>query len=452
MEKTLDFETKHHTTYAIPMWLRDEQIRSAISRVKGRIQGPLPKRDDPIAIVCYGPSLADTWEKVKDFKYIFTGSGSHKFLLEHGLVPQPGCWFHAEVDPRPHKVELMGPPHKDIEYLIASTCHPKLFEHLQGFNLKLWHIFDSAEDGLRVLPRGEWALTGGQNVGLRQMTIASFFGFRDLHVFGMDGCQGKTGKHAAAHPMQAKKASTTEYKGVTYETTPAFLECAKRTFYELDNMPGVNATFYGEGLVQHMARDYVRKAVPPEAAIIAFNKPEVISSEYASLNAQLHRENLTYGVGGAKHAERVLKMAEAMKTHSILDYGCGKGHLAKAIPFPIWEYDPAIPGKQDPPRPADFCICTDVLEHVEPEHLEIVLDDLRRCTKLVGFFVIHTGPASKTLPDGRNTHLIQQDKDWWSKKLGRYFNITKIILAGPEVQFVVYPKDGKVTANVARLD
>jgi 2-polyprenyl-3-methyl-5-hydroxy-6-metoxy-1,4-benzoquinol methylase len=437
--KRLDATAKQAVSYCIPTFLRDEQIKLAIERVKGRISPVHELRSEPCALVCYGPSLNDTWEQIKEFKYVFTCSGAHKFLVERGIVPT----WHVEVDPRQHKVDLIGPPHHDVEYIIASTCHPKVFDHLDGFNVKLWHVYDPQEEGMLRLPHGEWALTGGCSVGLRLMTLARFFGFTEHHIFGMDGNQGKSGKHAAAHPSQAKDYAIVEYppgSGTEWQTTSSFLEAARGTFHELNQMPDVKATFYGDGLVQAMAKDYVPKYVGQGKAMIGFVKPELISTEYRSLNSQLHRENLAYGVGGGKHAERVLKLAESIKTTSILDYGCGKGYLAKAIPFPIWEYDPAVQGKQDSPRPADLVVCTDVLEHIEPEKLAYVLHDLARCVKQVGYFTIHTQAAKKTLPDGRNTHLIQHGEDWWRKRLDRYFTIGKILKSGPELIVVVGPR------------
>lgn len=433
--KRLDANEKQEVKYCIPLWLRNEQIKQSIARIKARIE-PQDLRPDPIAVVCFGPSLNDTWEKIKDFRYIVSCSGAHKFLIDRGIVPN----WHVEVDPRPHKVQLIGPPHKDVEYLISSTCHAAVFDHLEGYNVKLWHVFDNMEDGLRTLPAGEWALTGGCSVGLRAMLIARFFGFRDLHIFGMDGCEGPTGKHAAAHPNQPKGACITEYEGVTYRTTPAFLEAARQTWHELDEMKDVTATFYGEGLVQAMAKNYQRKPSPAGTeVVIGLNKPALISAEYADLNAKLHRENLSYGVGGGRHAPLVLSIASKLGTTSVLDYGCGKGYLAKELPFPIWEYDPAIPEKSEAPRPADLVICTDVLEHVEPERLLFVLNDLKRCIKRIGYFVIHTGPAKKKYSDGRNTHLIQKDRGWWKNKLRKFFLVAKIIEKGPELHFVVAP-------------
>jgi uncharacterized Rossmann fold enzyme len=437
----LDASVAQPVRYCVDLWLRDEQIKVNTARVKGRIEGwegDAP-RPGPVAIACFGPSLNDTWEQLKGFETIISCSGAHKFLIERGVIPA----YHVEVDPRAHKVKLIGQPHQDVEYLIASTCHPDVLDHLAGYNVKLWHVFDNQEDAKRTLPHGEWALTGGSSVGLRSMTIARFLGFTDLHVFGMDGNQGTSGKHAAEHPSQPKGHAITVYDGVTYKTTASMLECARQTWHELDQMPGVTAKFYGEGLVQHMAKHYVPKPIPVETAAIGSLKPRLISAEYVALNAQLHKDNLAYGVGGGKHADTVLKLADSLQTRSILDYGAGKGYLAKAIPFPIWEYDPAIPGKQESPRPADLVVCTDVLEHVEPSLLPFVLDDLRRCVKQIGYFTISTRAAVKVLSDGRNAHLIQEGKQWWRTTLQQFFLVGKIIDKGSELHVIVAPKAGR---------
>lgn len=438
MTVALDASQKQTVSYCIPEWLRDLQIQQSIKRVTGRIQPAYEPRTESVAIVGFGPSLQDTWEQVRNYPVIVSCSGSHKFLLERGIVPT----YHVEVDPRPHKVQLIGPPHQDVTYLIASACHKAVFDHLEGFNVLLWHVFDGNPEAVRALPYGEWSITGGCDVGLRAMTLAAFLGFRDLHVFGMDGC-GRESSHAGEHPNAVKKYAPCEYEGKTYQTTPALLEAARGVLHELKQMPGVRATFYGEGLIQAMTRGYqpTKEAPAKFANVVGFVKPQVISAPYRELNRTLHETNLAYGVGGGKHAKPVLSLATALKTTSILDYGCGKGYLAKEIPFPIWEYDPAIPGKDSSPRPADLVVCTDVLEHIEPDHLDAVLHDLKRVVKRLGYFVINTGPASKTLPDGRNTHLIQQDREWWRNTLGRFFHVKLVPnTPGNYVHAVVEPK------------
>lgn len=440
--KKLTLEEKLNVNYCIPTWLRDEQIKVNCKTIKGRIEAQYELRDDPIAVVNFGPSLNDTWEEIKKFKYIITCSGAHKFLLERGVVPT----YHIDVDPRAHKVKLLGQPHKDVEYLIASTCHPEMFEQLKGFNVKLWHIFDASEDGSRLLPPGEWAITGGCSAGLRCMSIARFLGFTNLHIFGMDGCESdKFGKHAAEHPNQPKGFQELEYDGVKYKTTPAMLEAAKQTLHELTVLKDVQYTFYGEGLVQHMVRNFKRPEIKKEVTL-GVHKQELISKEYRELNEKLHESRLDFGVGGGKHAEGVIKLVKVLQKSTefvrVLDYGCGKGYLAKNLPFPIDEYDPAIPGKTDTPRAADLVCCFDVLEHVEPDKLNFVLTDLRRCVRQMGYFTIALVTSGKTLADGRNAHLIVQPREWWEAQLSLFFTIAKVINKGAIMSVLVGPKVG----------
>jgi len=437
VNKALDITKPQKVSYCIPEWLKIEQIKVAIASVKGRIEPCHDLRQEPIAVVGFGPSLADTWEKVRDFKRVITCSGAHRFLIERGIVPT----WHIDVDPRAYKADLIGPPHPSVEYLMASTCSPRMWEHLAGFNVKLWHIFDSSDDAIRILPRGEWHVTGGCDVGLRAITIARFLGFTDLHIFGIDGSSPTQDKrHAADHPNKVKPTFTVDYEGRTFNTTPPMLECARGLWHELDQLKDVRPTFYGDGLIQHMSKFYKRHD-DGKPCSIAFVAGPLISDEYRELNRRLHRDNLGYGVGGGAHAKVVQKLVAANKLTSVLDYGAGKQYLAKALPFPIWSYDPAIPEISELPRAADLVVCTDVLEHIEPERLNAVLTDLRRCVLKLGYFVIHTGPAAKHLADGRNTHLIQRGEEWWRKELGKHFLLTAdaIVRKPPLIHVIVAP-------------
>jgi len=436
--KKLNIDDDLKTHYAIPIWLRNEQIKVAIQKVKGCIE-PYPEgqtRTDPVAIAGFGPSLQDTWEAIRGFKYIISCSGSHPFLIERGIVPT----WHTAVDPLPgNTVKLIGQPHKDVQYVISSTCNPDVWDHLEGYQVKRWNVFDGEPESIRaLLPPGEWAITGGCDVGLRSLTIARFFGFTDLHVFGIDGSSPTQtgGRHAGAHPNPLKSKQELDYEGRTFYTTSGMLAAAKGIWHELDQMPDVKIKFYGEGLVQYMAKFYKPKPLKG-SALIGFNKPETISAAYIEQNRQLHATNLAYGVGGGRHAETIKKIMATLTNPSVLDYGCGKGLLAKELSVPIWEYDPAIEGKEESPRPADVVVCTDVLEHIEPDKLLDVLHDLKRCVKNVGFFTIHTKAAIKKLPDGRNTHLIQKHKQWWKNRLAAYFDIGSLQEVGPELWVVV---------------
>jgi FkbM family methyltransferase len=433
--KKLEALEKQNVSYCIPLSLRDEQIRINLDKVKGRLE-PYPDLiNEPIALVCFAPSLKQTWEELKNFKYILTCSGAHKFLVERGIIPT----HHIDLDPRIHKLKLLGQPQKETQYLIASTIHPKYLDQLEGYNVKLWHIFANEDDGARVLPREEWMITGGSSVGLRCFNIARFLGFTNMHVFGMDGSFTSEGTHTAEHPNAPKESYETEYNGRTFLTTPSMLHVAQETFYEMDQMPDCTFKFYGDGLVQEMAKLY-KPAHAKGKSMIAIHKPALISKEYVVLNSKLHKDIPEYGMGGSKHKDVVIKLSESLKTTSILDYGAGKQMLAKSLPFPIWSYDPAIPEIAAPPKPADIVICTDVLEHIEPDKLQFVLDDLRFCTKKIGYFVISTRPAVKKYSNGENAHLIIKGKAWWENMLKKYFDIGRIIEKENELHIVVAPK------------
>jgi len=113
-----------------------------------------------------------------------------------------------------------------------------------------------------------------------------------------------------------------------------------------------------------------------------------------------------------------------MDAKSILDYGCGECTLRPAIKklgfkgF-IGEYDPARFGKEAPPKPADLVVCTDVMEHVEPELIDNVLRHVRGLTGKGCFMVVATRPANKILPNGENAHLSIQPADWWLARIAQ---------------------------------
>lgn len=145
----------------------------------------------------------------------------------------------------------------------------------------------------------------------------------------------------------------------------------------------------------------------------------MISSEYREMNRALHKLHRGFGNRG----DRWSKFVKEYEGRSVLDYGCGKGTLAKSLTFPISEYDPAISGKDTEPVPHDVVVCTDVLEHIEPEHLDATLRHIRSLMAMNGFFVIATRPAKKILPDGRNAHLIVKAWPWWEERLREHFKI-----------------------------
>lgn len=144
----------------------------------------------------------------------------------------------------------------------------------------------------------------------------------------------------------------------------------------------------------------------------------LISNEYRAQLAQLHREKEDFGTSAVMYAPIVRDLIAKHQPKSFVDYGAGKQALRPYVQGSFGScayipYDPAIPEIAEPPGPADMVMTADVLEHLEPECLDAVMDDLKRLTKKIGFHVVHTGPALNVLPDGRNAHIIQEPPEWW---------------------------------------
>jgi hypothetical protein len=165
-----------------------------------------------------------------------------------------------------------------------------------------------------------------------------------------------------------------------------------------------------------------------------------ISEPYRKLNEQLHVTASTYGANGSSRAVAVNDLWKRIGGGTALDYGSGKGGLKRALGFPIAEYDPAVPEHAAEPSAADLVVCSDVLEHVEPDCLDDVLDHLQQLTRKAGYFVVSTRKARKSLPDGRNAHLIVRPGKWWLDKLEQRWTVQKMSDDGQELIVEVAPR------------
>ena len=161
----------------------------------------------------------------------------------------------------------------------------------------------------------------------------------------------------------------------------------------------------------------------------------LISEEYRSLNAELHESSEEFG-NKNNFLARELPVSIAILNKlfnykSVLDYGCGKGLILDALhekllplKMNVQGYDPCVKKFAEPPRPADILLCTDVLEHVEPEKTECVLNHINTLTTGVCYLIIDLLPAAKTLADGRNAHINLQTTGWWLSTLSSKFTFS----------------------------
>jgi len=151
----------------------------------------------------------------------------------------------------------------------------------------------------------------------------------------------------------------------------------------------------------------------------------LISPEYRALLRSCHVADARWGSTAGRWAGMVRNaLSNLPHGATVLDYGCGKGELARALDdVEVREYDPAIPGKDDLPEPADLVVCVDVLEHVEPDRLYEVLAHIASLARRRALLAVATRAAVKELSDGRNAHLIVHPHTWWEDQLLEHFRL-----------------------------
>lgn len=168
----------------------------------------------------------------------------------------------------------------------------------------------------------------------------------------------------------------------------------------------------------------------------------MISDSYKAQLSQLHREKEDFGTSAGMYVPIIRGIIKRYKPESLLDYGCGKAVLKDELGIlgGYVGYDPSIEEYSAIPEPADLVCNLDVLEHVESEYVIPVLDDLKRVTKKVGFFAIHTGPALNHLPDGRNCHITQKPCECWLSLIIERFDIRALEKGQHGFWIIVEPK------------
>lgn len=400
-----------------------------------------------MVMVCGGPTAAQHLEEIRakalDPEYdVFCSNKTGEWLLQNGIIPQ----YHFIIDSRKSKVKDVAFTHPDITYLLSLNCDPGVFEALK--DRKVLKFFCPSNIGGEELDRKEvdkyitepmLMVCGGTMAGVRAITLAEGLGYRALEFYGFDACIESKTKHYAYEKQHNEAILTVQAEdGREFLSTHIFADQVNQVIYWQRELPWVKITVHGDSFMSHMLALNEKKHRNT-------NKLRV-TPEYLGLQRQMHAK-ANYGISGHKHAKTVHSLAQQMAKKygsvSVLDYGCGQSTLKSALDsFPPiknleWrEYDPAIPGKDSEPEPADIVVCSDVLEHIEPACLANVLDHLEALTKKLIFVWIDTAEAVKVLPDGRNAHISLHPPDWWYRKIKARFIVAESSVYQRAVAFV----------------
>lgn len=404
-----------------------------------------PYDDRIFVMICGGPSLADHLDEIRakaldrDHYMVVCSNMTGGYLLEHGITPH----VHFILDPQ-EKKKFDVLPHRtsgDTEYWLNVACDPAVFGELREQGIKP-HVFladfeaggraiKAVKDAMTYGQDGMMAIQGGTMAGLRAINLADALGFRKMEYYGFDATVKVSDGRAQPYAYDKKRGEaiieiSCDRCDAKFDSTLIFQKQVNEFLQWRSHMPWMDMSIIGGGLIAH----YVDHVLALESQVVRAKYR--YTPEYAELQKTLHSEG-DYGVSGSAFAPTIFHaVSQLAKKHgevSILDYGSAGGKTLKSVQEKFWLppgitcacYDPFIEEFSAEPEPADFVICTDVLEHVEPECIYAVLDHLAAITKKIIFLSISLSEAHKKLADGRNAHINLRNSEFWMREIKKRF-------------------------------
>lgn len=230
-----------------------EHVRAAVTRGLPELR-ERRAHDKHAVLVGGGPSLADTLHEIRWRKsvgqIVFAMNGTVRWLIEHDVMPDYGVL----LDPREDNARFVVPLDAG-QWLVASQCHPAVFDMLAGQRVSVWHF---AEAAVRELLAGRMMICGAYTVGLTAMSLAFAMGYRELHLYGYDSSDAENGAHAYAQTENGEEQGRHEVwcNGRRFIAAAAMYAQAEMfpRWAETLIEAGALITVHGDGLLPAVAR------------------------------------------------------------------------------------------------------------------------------------------------------------------------------------------------------
>lgn len=436
-----------------------------------------PYDERTFVMICGGPSLADHLDEIRakslqpDRYLVVCSNMTGGYLLENGITPHA----HFVIDPQEKKKFDLSPDKtsKDIQYWLNVACNPSVFAALREQGIKPYaFLADFEAEGKAVAAvkqslqpgqTGMMAIQGGTMAGLRAINLADALGFRKMEYYGFDATVKVANGRAQPYAYEKKRGEaiievTCDACPSRFDTTLIFQKQVNEFLSWRRMMPWIDIEIIGGGLIDHAFSHY------KESERKHYNKysKERFTEGYREMQLELHKQG-SYGVSGHQYLPTIFHaINQLVKRHGaadVLDYGSANGWTMRGAREHFWfppsvydhHYDPFVAEFSEEPQPADFVICTDVLEHVEPECTMAVLDHLQALTKRILFLSIALTPANKNLSDGRNAHINLRSPEYWLPEIKKRFITSEAKVSGDgEVLLVVAQSIDDVRETIRR--
>lgn len=163
--------------FEIKVPVDDEGLRANVASCLARglpEVGYSPERADRLTIIANGPTALQAPQDGPTLAV----NGSLG-LFEHAPTWWAGC------DPQEGMSAFLTDPPRETVYLVASKCHPSVFEALKDRTVLVWHVDDRATWDL--IKDRDPVMTG-VSITIVAFELMARFGFRSFTTWGWDGC------------------------------------------------------------------------------------------------------------------------------------------------------------------------------------------------------------------------------------------------------------------------
>lgn len=232
-------------------------------------------QEQAVALVCGAPSMRESLPDIRAQKRrgarIVSVNNALRFLLENGVKPD----VHVMLDARAENAAFVAEAPAGVRYLLASQCHPEVFDALAERDVVMWHNGYGDNAFLRQALDPWWdegpnqraccIVPGGGTVGLRALWLSALSGYKTVHVYGMDSSYAETGEHHAyAQPLNDDEATlTVTLHGKTYRCARWMARQAEEFQEAWRDLrrEGVSVIVHGEGLIPDLCRNLRKEAL-----------------------------------------------------------------------------------------------------------------------------------------------------------------------------------------------
>ena len=150
-------------------------------------------------------------------------------------------------------------------YLVASRCHPNLFDALKERQIRLWHV---EEDDIQIPAQ---CVPRGTSITLCALSLMRRLGYRNFEIHGWDGCYDGLKHHASDAPLADLPEDTVTIT-LARDVDGTLVELKKfttRTCWAVEAQEAVNQlqfadysyTIHGPGMIAEMVRSHVTRGL-----------------------------------------------------------------------------------------------------------------------------------------------------------------------------------------------